>query len=235
MRRKPILLICLLCLVASTCAISISIIGVGLYLDPQTPAAETYRNVKLQKPLRIFSSDKKLLAEFGERRLIPLELDEVPEDFIAAVLNTEDKRFYEHSGIDFISLANDSFGLILSMLGLNDTISGASTITMQLARNVSFTLERRFLRKFKEMLLALKIEEELTKQEILELYINLVPFGKRAYGAQAAAVTYYGKNLSELNLAQLAMLAGIPQRPEAGNPINAVSYTHLTLPTKRIV
>ena len=224
MRRKPILLICLLCLVASTCAISISIIGVGLYLDPQTPAAETYRNVKLQKPLQIYSSDKKLLAEFGERRLIPLELDEVPEDFIAAVLNTEDKRFYEHSGIDFISLANDSFGLILSMLGLNDTISGASTITMQLARNVSFTLERRFLRKFKEMLLALKIEEELTKQEILELYINLVPFGKRAYGAQAAAVTYYGKNLSELNLAQLAMLAGIPQRPEAGNPINGPTW-----------
>lgn len=209
---------------ASTCAISISIIGVGLYLDPQTPAAETYRNVKLQKPLQIYSSDKKLLAEFGERRLIPLELDEVPEDFIAAVLNTEDKRFYEHSGIDFISLANDSFGLILSMLGLNDTISGASTITMQLARNVSFTLERRFLRKFKEMLLALKIEEELTKQEILELYINLVPFGKRAYGAQAAAVTYYGKNLSELNLAQLAMLAGIPQRPEAGNPINGPTW-----------
>ena len=142
---------------ASTCAISISIIGVGLYLDPQTPAAETYRNVKLQKPLQIYSSDKKLLAEFGERRLIPLELDEFPEDFINAVLNTEDKRFYEHSGIDFISLANDSFGLILNMLGLNDTVSGASTITMQLARNVSFTLERRFLRKFKEMLLALKL------------------------------------------------------------------------------
>ncbi len=224
MKRVPVLLFCLLCLLASTCAISISIIGIGLYLDPQTPAAETYRNVKLQKPLQIYSTDGKLLAEFGERRLIPIRLDEVPEDFIAAVLNTEDKRFYEHSGIDFISLANDSFGLILSILGLNDTISGASTITMQLARNVSFTLERRFLRKFKEMLLALKIEEELTKQEILELYLNLVPFGKRAYGAQAAALTYYGKDLSELKLEQLAMLAGIPQRPEAGNPINGPTW-----------
>ena len=170
MKKIPIFLICLLCFVAGTSAVSISIIGIGLYLDPQTPAAETYRNVKLQKPLQIYSSDEKLLAEFGERRLIPVQLDEVPKDFIAAILNTEDKRFYEHHGIDFISLANDSFGLILSMLGLNDTISGASTITMQLARNVSFTLERRFLRKFKEMLLALKIEEELTKQEILELY-----------------------------------------------------------------
>ena len=224
MKKIPIFLICLLCFVAGTSAVSISIIGIGLYLDPQTPAAETYRNVKLQKPLQIYSSDEKLLAEFGERRLIPVQLDEVPKDFIAAILNTEDKRFYEHRGIDFISLANDSFGLILSMLGLNDTISGASTITMQLARNVSFTLERRFLRKFKEMLLALKIEEELTKQEILELYINLVPFGKRAYGAQAAALTYYGKNLNELNLAQLAMLAGIPQRPEAGNPINGPTW-----------
>ncbi|GIR63858.1 MAG: hypothetical protein CM15mP68_5240 [Pseudomonadota bacterium] len=95
---------------------------------------------------------------------------------------------------------------------------------MQLARNVSFTLERRFLRKFKEMLLALKIERELSKDEILELYINLVPFGKRAYGAQAAALTYYGKPLDQLNLAQLAMLAGIPQRPEAGNPINGPKW-----------
>ncbi|MED5346768.1 MAG: transglycosylase domain-containing protein, partial [Pseudomonadota bacterium] len=109
-------------------------------------------------------------------------------------------------------------------MGGDNSVGGASTITMQLARNVSFTLERRFLRKFKEMLLALKIERELSKDEILELYINLVPFGKRAYGAQAAALTYYGKPLDQLNLAQLAMLAGIPQRPEAGNPINGPKW-----------
>ena len=109
-------------------------------------------------------------------------------------------------------------------MGQDTAVGGASTITMQLARNVSFTLERRFLRKFKEMLLALKIERELSKDDILELYINLVPFGKRAYGAQAAALTYYGKSLNELNLAQLAMLAGIPQRPEAGNPINGPTW-----------
>ena len=202
------------------CAAVLSLAGVYLYLDPQTPKAETYRNVKLETPLRVYAEDGALIAEFGERRLIPLTLQDVPQDFINALLDTEDKRFYEHSGIDFISLTNDVFGLVGDLLIDGEVGGGASTITMQLARNVSFSLERRFLRKFKEMLLALKIERELTKQEILELYINLVPFGKRAYGAEAAARTYYGKSLAELNLAQLAMLAGIPQAPTAGNPIN---------------
>ena len=198
--------------------------GAYLYLNPQIPAAESYRNVKLQQPLRIFSADGALIAEFGERRLIPIKLSEVPQQFVNALLDTEDKRFYEHRGIDFISLSNDTLELLSSLMGGDNSVGGASTITMQLARNVSFTLERRFLRKFKEMLLALKIERELSKDEILELYINLVPFGKRAYGAQAAALTYYGKPLDQLNLAQLAMLAGIPQRPEAGNPINGPKW-----------
>ena len=202
----------------------IGLAGAYLYLNPQIPAAESYRNVKLQQPLRIFSADGALIAEFGERRLIPIKLSEVPQQFVNALLDTEDKRFYEHRGIDFISLSNDTLELLSSLMGGDNSVGGASTITMQLARNVSFTLERRFLRKFKEMLLALKIERELSKDEILELYINLVPFGKRAYGAQAAALTYYGKPLDQLNLAQLAMLAGIPQRPEAGNPINGPKW-----------
>ena len=222
-RRKPYLAIASFAL-ASLCAVTIGLAGIYLYLDPQTPAAATYRNVKLQKPLRIYSADGALIAEFGERRLIPIELSQVPEHFINALLDTEDKRFYEHKGIDFISLSNDILQLLGSLMGQETSVGGASTITMQLARNVSFTLERRFLRKFKEMLLALKIEQELSKSDILELYINLVPFGKRAYGAQAAALTYYGQSLEELNLAQLAMLAGIPQRPEAGNPINGPAW-----------
>ncbi|MEC8070740.1 MAG: PBP1A family penicillin-binding protein, partial [Pseudomonadota bacterium] len=209
---------------ASFCAVLIGLAGAYLYLNPQIPAAESYRNVKLQQPLRIFSADGALIAEFGERRLIPIKLSEVPQQFVNALLDTEDKRFYEHRGIDFISLSNDTLELLSSLMGGDNSVGGASTITMQLARNVSFTLERRFLRKFKEMLLALKIERELSKDEILELYINLVPFGKRAYGAQAAALTYYGKPLDQLNLAQLAMLAGIPQRPEAGNPINGPKW-----------
>ena len=202
------------------CATVLSLAGVFLYLDPQTPKAETYRNVQLETPLRIYSEDGALLAEFGERRLIPITLNQVPQDFISALLDTEDKRFYEHSGIDFISLANNLVGLIGSLISEGNLGPGASTITMQLARNVSFSLERRFIRKFKEMLLALKIERTLSKDEILELYINVVPFGKRAYGAEAAALTYYGKPLRELNLPQLAMLAGIPQAPSAANPIN---------------
>ena len=194
--------------------------GIFLYLNPQIPTAESYRHVKLQTPLRVFSSDGALLGEFGERRLIPVTLGQVPPLFLSAVLDTEDKRFYEHSGIDFISLSNDVVGLVRNLLTDGSIGSGASTITMQLARNVSFTLERRLLRKLKEMLLALKVERELTKDEILELYINVVPFGKRAYGAEAAARTYYGKSLGELTLPQLAMLAGIPQAPTAGNPVN---------------
>ncbi|MEC8492575.1 MAG: transglycosylase domain-containing protein, partial [Pseudomonadota bacterium] len=211
--------------VAALCAVVIGLAGAYIYLDPQIPEASSFRNVKLEAPLRIYAKDGELLGEFGERRLIPVAIEDVPEDFISAILDTEDKRFYQHSGIDYISLANDLVQLGARMVGIHDDrLGGASTITMQLARNVSFTLERSFMRKFKEMLLSLKIEQELTKEEILELYINLVPFGKRAYGAQAAAVTYYGKSLEELTLAQLAMLAGIPQRPEAGNPINGPQW-----------
>ena len=205
---------------AGLCAAVLSLAGIFLYLDPQIPKPETYRNVKLETPLRVYAQDGELLAEFGERRLIPITLDQVPQQFIDALLDTEDKRFYEHSGIDFISLTNDVLALVGTFVTEGELGAGASTITMQLARNVSFSLERRFLRKFKEMLLALKIEQELSKDEILELYINIVPFGKRAYGAEAAALTYYGKPLNQLSLPQLAMLAGIPQAPSAGNPIN---------------
>ena len=170
--------------------------------------------------MRVFAADGALVAEFGERRRIPITLEQVPPHFINALLDTEDKRFHQHSGIDFISLTNDTLGLIGSLLADGSLGPGASTITMQLARNISFSLERRFLRKFKEMLLALKIERELTKDEILALYINEMPFGKRAYGAEAAARTYYGKPLMDLNVPQLAMLAGVLQAPTAGNPIN---------------
>ncbi|MEM1228954.1 MAG: PBP1A family penicillin-binding protein [Pseudomonadota bacterium] len=196
--------------------LALSLAGIYLYLDPQIPDAESYRSVKLETPLRIYTADGALMAEYGERRVIPVALAEVPQHFVDALLDTEDKRFYEHSGIDYISLANDTLALLLN----REITSGASTITMQVSRNISFSLEQTFLRKFKEMLLALKIERALTKDEILELYINAVPFGKRAYGAQAAAYTYYDQPLTELSLAQLAMLAGIPQAPSAGNPIN---------------
>ncbi len=198
------------------CGAVLSLAGVFLYLNPQIPTAETYRHVRLETPLRIFAEGGQLMAEFGERRVIPLKFSDVPPLFVHALLDTEDKRFYSHGGVDFVSLLNDSIELVLN----REIRSGASTITMQLAKNISFSPEQTFIRKFKEMLLALKIERELTKDEILELYFNVVPFGKRAYGAQAAAFTYYGRPLDQLDVAQLAMLAGIPQAPSAGNPIN---------------
>ena len=203
---------------SALCAAVLSLAGIYLYLDPQVPKAETYRHVRLETPLRVYTADRQLIAEFGERRLIPVSLPDVPPAFISALLDTEDKRFYEHNGVDFWTLAKSAVDLVWNM---GEITRGGSTITMQLPRNIgTFSLDQVFIRKFKEILLALKMEQELSKDEILELYINAVPFGKRAYGVQAAAYTYYGRALKELNLPQLAMLAGIPQAPSAGNPIN---------------
>ncbi len=187
-----------------------------LYLNPQVPATETLTNVKLRAPLRIYTADDRLIQEFGER-LTPITYDEIPPLFLQALLNTEDKRFFEHQGIDFITLVNASWQLVRNRGAIN---TGASTITMQLVKNITGDSEVRFIRKFKEMLLALKLEQQLSKQEILTLYVNIIPFGKHAFGIQAAANTYYDKNVDELSLAQTAMLAGIPKAPEASNPIN---------------
>ena len=171
--------------------------------------------------MRVFSADGALLAEFGSRRVVPVEFEAVPKRYLQAVIAIEDKRFYDHSGIDWVSVAKNTIHLLFT----NEPARGASTITMQLPRNVAdLSRERTLIRKFREMLLALQIERELKKDEILELYINVIPFGKTAYGVQAAAYTYYGKPVHELNLAQLAMLAGIPKRPEKGNPINGPKW-----------
>lgn len=214
---SPILKMLSLLGVTLTAGLIMGLAGTFLYLNPQVPSAASYREIRLQTPLRIFASDGSFIAEFGERRRIPLSIDAIPELFRRAVLDTEDKRFYSHGGIDYITLVRATLRLLTSP---DEIGPGASTITMQVARNVSFSLEQTFIRKFKEMLLAVKIERELSKDEILELYLNLIPFGKRAYGAEAAALTYYGRSLSELTVAQWAMLAGIPQAPSIGNPIN---------------
>jgi penicillin-binding protein 1A len=191
-----------------------------LYLNPQIPATETFKNVKIRAPLRIYSNDSKLIQEFGER-LTPVTFEQLPNLYIRALLDTEDKRFFEHSGIDLVTLVNATWQLISSGGSIN---TGASTITMQLVKNISGESQQQFIRKFKEMLLAIKIEREMSKQEILTLYLNIIPFGKHAFGVQAAANTYYGKNIDELTLAQLAMLAGIPKKPEGGNPINGPEW-----------
>lgn len=190
--------------------------GAFLYLNPQIPEIGSFTNVALKAPLRILSHDDQLIQEYGER-LIPIRYEDIPKRFINAILDTEDKRFFEHSGIDVITLLNASWQLLANA---GEIRSGASTITMQLVKNISGDSEVRFIRKFKEMLLAIKLERALSKEEILSLYLNMIPFGKHAYGIQAAAFTYYGKDINDINLAQTAMLAGIPKAPEAGNPIN---------------
>ncbi len=199
-----------------TAALGMGLAAAFLYLNPQIPEISTFTEVTLKAPLKIVSRDGKLIQEYGER-LIPIQFEDIPKTFIDALLNTEDKRFFEHSGIDLVTLANATWQLFMNK---GDIKTGASTITMQLVKNVSGASEVRFIRKFREMLLALKLERALSKQEILTLYLNIIPFGKHAYGIQAAAQTYYGGKIQDLSLAQMAMLAGIPKAPEAGNPIN---------------
>lgn len=187
-----------------------------LYYLPQMPSTETLKDVRLQIPLRVFTQDDVFVSEFGEQRRIPVAANQVPSLMIKAILAAEDDRFYEHPGVDIKSLMRALFNLVK----VGEIQQGASTITMQITRNFFLTRERTFSRKFKEILLALKIERELSKDEIMELYLNKVFLGNRAYGFGAAAQVYYGKNLDQLTLAEWAMLAGLPKAPSANNPLS---------------
>lgn len=186
-----------------------------LYLTPSLPDTEQLKTVQLQTPLRIYTQDKKRIAEFGEKRRTPVNIDHVPEKFIFAFIAAEDDRFFEHFGIDLKALARAATQLITS--GRIQT--GGSTITMQVAKNFFLTREKTFIRKFNEIFLALQIEQNLSKHEILELYLNKIYLGNRAYGIQAAAQVYYGKPIQDLNLAQMAMIAGLPKAPSSYNPL----------------
>nr|WP_197687045.1 penicillin-binding protein 1A [Chromobacterium sp. ASV5] len=166
-------------------------------------------------PLRVYSADNQLLGEFGEERRSFSRIYEVPQLMKQAVLAAEDERFYQHSGIDYFGVLRAAVGNLVS----GHTRSGASTITMQVAKNFFLSSEKTYTRKFNEALLAFKIEHTLSKDQILELYFNQIYLGQRAYGFSAAAQAYYGKPLSELSVAQMAMLAGLPKAPSAYNPI----------------
>lgn len=189
--------------------------GVYWYLNPKLPSIDLLKDIKLQVPLRVYTRDAKLIAEFGEMRRTPLTLNQVPEVMIQAVLASEDERFYEHPGVDWQGLTR----AVVHVLRTGEKGPGGSTITMQVARNFFLGREKTYLRKLNEILLALKIERELSKAEILELYLNKIFLGHRAYGVGAAAQVYYGKPLSELDLAQVAMIAGLPKAPSRFNPV----------------
>ncbi len=186
-------------------------------LESRLPSVDTLKDVQLQVPLKIYSAEGKLIAEYGEKRRSPIKLEQVPQDLINAIIAIEDRRFYQHPGVDLRGILRAAVHLITK----GNKEQGGSTITMQVARNFFLTSEKTYLRKVNEILLALKIEQELSKTEILELYLNKIYLGKRAYGIAAAAEVYYGTTIDKLTLAQMAMIAGLPQAPSAINPINS--------------
>ncbi|MDA8939607.1 penicillin-binding protein 1A [Pseudoalteromonas marina] len=193
----------------------ITLVSLYYYVKPDIPSVQVLKDVQLQTPMQVFTKDGLLINQFGEKRRIPVTIDEIPQPLIDAFLATEDNRFYDHIGIDPIGIVRSAIVLIST----GEKKQGASTITMQLARNFFLTREKAYIRKIKEIFIALHIENVLTKDEILELYLNKIELGNRAFGIGAAAQVYYGKELKDLTLAQMAMIAGLPKAPSALNPI----------------
>ena len=208
-RRLLIAIILLLSLV------TIAAITVYKTLAPKLPDAGTLRETQLQVPLRVFSAEGLLIAEFGEKRRIPLEYTDIPTPIIQAVLAAEDDRFFSHPGVDYQGILRAVYSLATTGV----RAQGGSTITMQVARNFFLSREKTYLRKLNEIILALQIEQVLAKEEILALYLNKIYLGNRSYGVGAAAKVYYGKPLAELNLPQFAMIAGLPKAPSKYNPL----------------
>lgn len=192
------------------------LLGVALSLIfPKLPALDNLTDYRPKVPLRVMTSDGVLVAEFGEERRRPVQISQVPLVMQQAILAAEDDRFYQHGGIDFFGVAR----ALVTNITSGGRAQGASTITMQVARNFFLTREKTWTRKLYEVLLAYKIEANLSKDQILELYINQIYLGQRAYGFQAAAQAYFGKKLQDINPAEAAMLAGLPKAPSAFNPI----------------
>ena len=181
---------------------------------PTLPDVKHLEDYRPKQPLQVFSKEGSLIAEFGEERRDYIPINQVPQKMINAILAIEDRRFFEHPGIDFIGIARAAIRNITGQ-----SYEGASTITMQVARNFFLSSEKTFKRKINEILLAIKIEKNLSKEEILELYINQIYLGQRSFGFLAAANTYFNKDLSQLNLAETALLAGLPKAPSRYNPL----------------
>src|SRR5512139_3695082 len=190
--------------------------GVGaltvILLWPNLPSLEALTDYRPKIPLRVFSAEGELIGEFGEEKRAVVKIQDVPPVMKHAILAAEDDRFYQHRGVDFSGVAR------AALANLQGRREGASTITMQVARNFFLTREKTIARKLSELLLAFKIEANLTKDQILELYVNQIFLGSRAYGFASAANVYFGKSLAELTAAEAAMLAGLPQAPSRQNP-----------------
>ncbi len=208
--RYPVLALSALGIVAAA-----GILLAGVLAYPSLPSLEALTDYRPKIPLRVYTADGALIGEFGEERRALVKIDSVPKRMRQAILAAEDDRFYSHGGVDYMGVARAA----LANLTAGGAREGASTITMQVARNFFLSGEKTLTRKFSEVLLALKIEHYLTKDQILELYINQIYLGQRAYGFAAAAQTYFGHPLEQLSVAEVAMLAGLPKAPSRYNPV----------------
>jgi penicillin-binding protein 1A len=208
-------------LYTASVAVGLAVVGglLGAFvlalLWPTLPPLDALTDYQPKIPLRVVSADGDLLGEFGEERRAVIRIGEVPDVMKHAILAAEDERFYQHGGVDYLSVLRAALANVTS-----GTQQGAGTITMQVARNFFLTREKTVSRKLREVLLAWKIEASLPKDEILELYVNQIFLGQRAYGFAAASQIYFGKPLSEITVAEAAMLAGLPKAPSAYNPVS---------------
>src|SRR5204862_1203097 len=182
---------------------------------PNLPSPQALTEYQPKTPLRMYSGEGVLIGEFGEERRSVVSIEEVPDALKHAILAAEDERFYEHPGIDYVGVLRAAYANLVA----GGRRQGASTITMQVARNFFLSSEKTATRKLYEVLLAFKIEHSLTKDQILELYVNQIYLGQRAYGFAAAAQIYFGKTLDQLTVAEMAMLAGLPKAPSSFNPV----------------
>jgi penicillin-binding protein 1A len=187
-----------------------------LYLEPSLPDVNSLRDIRLQVPLRVYSRDGRLISQLGAQRRIPVAFEDIPQEMVNAFLAAEDDRFFEHPGVDYQGLVRATMMLLLT----GERRQGGGTITMQLARNFFLTRERTYVRKLREIFLALSIEQQLNKHEILTLYLNKIFLGQRAYGVAAAAEVYFGKALKQLRLTEIATIAGLPKAPSSDNPVS---------------
>lgn len=196
-------------------AIPIGFYAMAMYLAPSLPSVTEIKTATLEMPLQIYSRDDKLIGQYGNRMSLPVTFEEIPKDMVHAFLAAEDASFFEHSGISIKGLGR----AVTEVVTDDDSQTGGSTITMQVAKNYFLSSERTFNRKLVELFLARKIEDELSKDEILTLYVNKIYLGEGAYGIRAAAKKYYSKSLENLTIAEIAMLAGLPKAPSKYNPV----------------
>ena len=188
-----------------------------VFIAPSLPSSEGMRNTPLQVPLRVYTRSGALIMQIGEQRRVPVSYAEIPQLVREAFLAAEDDRFFEHGGVDYFSMLRS---LWVDVKG-GEFTQGGSTITMQTARNMFLTKDKHIQRKLQEVFVTLRMERDFTKEQILETYLNVIFFGQRAYGVAAAAEVYFGKPLSELSVAEAAMLAGLPQAPSRYNPVTS--------------